>query len=109
MRKKAEVRRLLKRLIPVICVWMAILMAVMCAFPVSARALETLATDEPLPDESAFVVDDEPEVETIPSLDSLPVPENVDTYDEVPLYLQTDYPNHMYGSGTIANNGCSVT
>lgn len=49
------------------------------------------------------------EVEIIPALDSLPVPEDPDSYDYVPLYFQTDYPNNMYGSGTIADNGCSVT
>ena len=29
--------------------------------------------------------------------------------DEVPLYFQTDYPNVMYGSGTIKTSGCSIT
>lgn len=28
---------------------------------------------------------------------------------DVPLYFQTDYPNTMYGCGTVANNGCGVT
>lgn len=27
----------------------------------------------------------------------------------VPLYFQTDYPNTMYGIGTVSNNGCGVT
>lgn len=27
----------------------------------------------------------------------------------VPLYYQTDYPNTMYGSGTIESSGCSIT
>lgn len=31
------------------------------------------------------------------------------TYDSVPLYFQTDYPNVRYGYGTIATSGCSVT
>lgn len=31
------------------------------------------------------------------------------TYDSVPLYFQTDYPDTMYGSGTIASSGCSIT
>lgn len=30
------------------------------------------------------------------------------TYLQVPLYLQTDYPNTMYGSGSVATSGCSV-
>ena len=49
------------------------------------------------------------EVEIVPGLDTLPVPVMSDRYDEVPLYFQTDYPHHMYGSGTIASSGCSIT
>jgi len=30
-------------------------------------------------------------------------------YDEVPLYFQTDYPEVMYGSGSIASSGCSIS
>lgn len=30
-------------------------------------------------------------------------------WDTVPLYFQGDYPNTMYGSGTIATSGCSIT
>lgn len=29
-------------------------------------------------------------------------------YNKIPLYLQTDYPNTMYGSGTIKSSGCSI-
>jgi len=102
---------------------MALLMAVMCVFPVSAKSLETSVTEtqpvsateavaeETIPAETEAPAEEEPEVETIPSLDSLPLlPDiEIEEYQEVPLYLQTDYPNNMYGSGTIANNGCSVT
>lgn len=28
---------------------------------------------------------------------------------EIPLYFQTDYPNDMYGNGTIATSGCGIT
>ena len=31
------------------------------------------------------------------------------SYCDIPLYLQTDYPNVRYGSGSIATSGCSVT
>ena len=31
------------------------------------------------------------------------------SYSDVPLYLQTDYTDIRYGSGTIADSGCSVT
>ena len=50
---------------------------------------------------------DEGEVTVIPSLEDLS--ETEDGYSKVPLYYQTDYPNNMYGSGTISDNGCSVT
>lgn len=46
------------------------------------------------------------EVTVLPSLEELPAENG---YNRVPLYFQTDYPNNMFGSGTIANNGCSVT
>lgn len=29
-------------------------------------------------------------------------------HNGIPLYFQNDYPNNMYGIGTIANNGCSA-
>ena len=31
------------------------------------------------------------------------------SYCDVPLYLQTDYPDVRYGAGSIATSGCSVT
>lgn len=30
-------------------------------------------------------------------------------YVSVPLYYQTDYPNSLYGGGTVASGGCSIT
>jgi len=30
-------------------------------------------------------------------------------YVSVPLYYQTDYPDTMYGSGTVETSGCSIT
>ena len=118
---KAEVKRFLKKYIRLFCLILAVLMSVVCSLPVSAKAQETspaetqpvcvteAVVEETLPPETIPIEETEPEVETIPSLDSLPLPPVIDVYDQVPLYLQTDYPNHMYGSGTIANNGCSVT
>lgn len=38
-------------------------------------------------------------------------PQNSDEptgHNGIPLYFQTDYPNNIYGVGTIANNGCSA-
>ena len=37
---------------------------------------------------------------------SLSCPPSV--YNNVPLYLQTDYPDTIYGSGTIQSSGCSI-
>ena len=31
------------------------------------------------------------------------------SFNGMPLYFQTDYPDEMYGSGTIANSGCGIT
>ena len=31
-----------------------------------------------------------------------------DSINRIPLYLQNDYPNTRYGSGTIATSGCSI-
>ena len=112
----------MKKLIRIVCLWLAMVVAI-SSFPVSAKALETApvetvsvtAEERSFPAEPAQPEEpeqqEEMEVEMIPSLDSLPLlpePERKE-YEEVPLYLQTDYPNNMYGSGTIANNGCSVT
>lgn len=47
------------------------------------------------------------ETETMPA-ETEPVPTEPD-WDTVPLYFQNDYPNTMYGSGTIESSGCSIT
>lgn len=64
---------------------------------------EAAAPEETAPEGSEIPV------ETIPSLESLRKDSKEDGYQSVPLYFQTDYPNNMYGGGSIANNGCSVT
>ena len=33
---------------------------------------------------------------------------HVPVYNQVPLYLQTDYPDTLYGAGTIETCGCSI-
>lgn len=55
---------------------------------------ETVSEEEP----------EQPVQENLPE-ETLP-PEEI---TEVPLYFQTDYPNNLYGGGSIANNGCGVT
>lgn len=73
--------------------------------PPETVALETVQQDQPMQTEPEPIVSEE--VSVIPSLEELPATDA--GYNRVPLYFQTDYPNHMYGSGTIANNGCGVT
>lgn len=66
------------------------------AEPVSVE--ETSPVEETLPQEqSAEEVPEEEEEEELPE------------YLKVPLYFQTDYPEVMYGAGSIATSGCSVT
>lgn len=57
------------------------------------------ATEETVPEETV------PE-ETLPEE---PKPETPVTVHNVPLYFQTDYPDNMFGYGTIASSGCSIT
>ena len=63
---------------------------------------ETVPVEAVIPEES-----EERDVMLLPALEELPGPES--GYGRFPLYYQTDYPNNMFGSGTIANNGCSIT
>lgn len=88
--------------------------------PAEPAPAETMPVEE-IPDETVPtqttpaepVAQTEPEEESdqeitrMPSLEELPAVE--DGYDQVPLYFQTDYPDYMYGRGTIASNGCGIT
>ena len=80
--------------------------------------IPTYATEESIPQEhnAEPVIAQEPtEVlmavpeESIPEPISAESEEMIILKNDVPLYLQTDYPNHMYGSGTIATSGCGIT
>lgn len=98
----------------------AVNMSVVSAEELEETVSETMTAEEPA---AETMQEEPPEIEVtatpeleetedeqviaIPSLEELPAPEN--GYSRVPLYFQTDYPNNMFGSGTIANNGCSVT
>ena len=52
-----------------------------------------------------------PTEETVVETTEETVPETTEkiTIDEVPLYFQTDYPDEIYGSGSVATHGCSIT
>ena len=73
--------------------------------PAETEAIVTTVPEQVMEEEPQN--QDEREVTVIPSLEDLS--ETEDGYSKVPLYYQTDYPNNMYGSGTISDNGCSVT
>lgn len=60
---------------------------------------ETVPVTEPAEEVPVAEVYEEPEEE------AYELPE----YLKVPLYFQTDYPDTLYGAGTIANSGCSIT
>ena len=64
--------------------------------PPETVPMETVAQEQTAQTEPEGSVDSE--VSVIPSLEELPAAEA--GYDRVPLYFQTDYPNHMYGSGS---------
>lgn len=84
--------------------------------PQETAAAETILQDdivsiETIPQEEEVSASLEPEadVEYIPSLEDLRLNATTDGYMSVPLYFQTDYPNNLYGGGSISDNGCSVT
>ena len=84
----------------------------MIAEPEETVPVETAPETEPpaetVPAETAPAVETV-QVETIPSLEELAQRPSGNGYASVPLYFQTDYPDELYGGGSIANNGCSVT
>ena len=74
----------------------------------AAQIPETTVSTEPVAEERVAPTQAaETEVTLIPSLEDLSGSDS--GYRSVPLYFQTDYPDNLYGSGSIADNGCSVT
>lgn len=68
------------------------------------------------PEEDSTVPAESAPEETVPAetaAETEPVPEETEpdlkTYDTVPLYFQNDYPDAMFGSGTVETSGCSIT
>ena len=72
------------------------------AAPVQDSAIQKEPTEEP-----AVIPADEPTEETVE--EPVEEPAEVPAERKFPLYFQTDYPDVRFGSGTVANNGCSVT
>ena len=86
--------------------------------PDEESAVEAPAEEEAVPEESAVEASAETETaeqeteaaEEAEDVDTeTPEEQEVRTYETVPLYFQTDYPNVRFGSGTLASNGCSIT
>ena len=76
-----------------------------------AETIPASATEETVAAETETVV-----VETVaelPTEEATHPTEPVDPnapkgHNGVPLYFQTDYPDDVYGEGTVASNGCSA-
>lgn len=92
----------------------------MLSVPVSAAEFpeETEVPEEIVIDEEVPVVEEREVVqvgipEAVPEDGAEePLAGDIDSageFAEIPLYFQTDYPNNMYGSGSVADNGCGVT
>ena len=85
------------------------------AIPEETVAQETFAAEEPASQIAETVAETE---ETIPAdMVEEPIQDAEDPgepqdepqgHNGVPLYFQNDYPNNIYGSGTIETNGCSA-
>lgn len=66
----------------------------------------TESTDEPIPSRTEAIVEAEmPEKESLEEASE----KSSSHLHEIPLFFQTDYPQTIYGTGTVANNGCGIT
>lgn len=70
---------------------------------ITLSAPETEAKPLSTPEESSLLSSNKPQSTKTEEL------EEPKGHNGIPLYFQTDYPNNVYGVGTIANNGCSAT
>ena len=78
---------------------------------------EMVVIEETVPEEAVISEDAVRDVVRIPSLEDIAkdtaVTEEEETsetvFTEVPLYFQTDYPETMFGTGSVATSGCSIT
>lgn len=74
---------------------------------VPAEEPEEMAEEtEPDPAAEETVPEPEEQTETEEAVCDEPAEESERGF---PLYFQTDYPDVRFGSGTVANNGCSIT
>lgn len=133
--KRNKNRKRLKRL-KNSCIFISLFLAVfLVVLPADAReepkeeiqlrTVETLPVPQTLPEETTVPTEATLPPETLPpqTEETLPpetepviqetIPEETEPetlyYNGVPLYYQTDYPNEIYGSGSVATNGCGIT
>jgi len=83
----------LNRFLKAICGILAVLLIIQTA-PIPANALDIQITTH----KASGHFDEEGQY----------ISYHIPEYNEVPLYLQTDYPDTLYGSGTIETSGCSI-
>lgn len=72
--------------------------------------LATTPTEEVLEEGTELAT--EPVAEDSAELpEDLSIPEDLEEtcYHNIPLFSQNDYPQTIYGTGTVANNGCGIT
>ena len=98
----------------------SVFLAVICAAAVCANALTTtvpevepptVSTESTVPNETVSQTEETAptEEETIPEESIEAAADEPQTYNEVPLYFQKDYPDTLYGNGTIETIGCGIT
>lgn len=115
-----QLRKVISFCMMLLMILAAVNMSAVTADELEVTDSETMAAEEPaaemlkeeVPETEGTAAPEPEEMEdehviTIPSLEELSASES--GYSRVPLYFQTDYPNNLFGSGTIANNGCGVT
>lgn len=115
MKKKNS--SLVQNLIVIVCLLAAINIAMcVCVFAKSTQ-MEIVPQEVTIPLETAAATQATEETVLLSDMEEETVPAEDETvpavvrmqYDAVPLYFQTDYPDDLYGQGTIESSGCSIT
>lgn len=96
--------------------WIVMLSLLFSLAPFCVRAEET---EETIPEPTVETAPSEPQENDLEEFtgeaeevceEQLPEePDTVYSFEEVPLYFQTDYPDIRYAYGYLAENGCSIT
>lgn len=86
----------------------------MCVLPAKADETEPTVSTEPVSSEEQNAeTESEQETQATEAVEAEETePEELEPipiWQQVPLYFQNDYPEVMYGTGSVATSGCSVT